>query len=286
MNLRVSHLTRYCYDKAVGFTPHVLYLRPRESPRVRLEDYRLAVEPAAMIVQARDTQDNDMAMVHVWERADALVIDSSFSVRTLDANPFDFLLAARAIPFPFRYDPVERAALAPYLASPAPATAAALRDWLGSHLSSPPAETVPWLTAVARVIFETIAYARREEEGIQTSLETMTRLSGACRDTAAFACELLRTLGLATRFVSGYLYAPPEDDHRSREAMHAWMETYLPGAGWKAIDPTHGVFCDDCYIPVAHSAAAESVNPIQGGIANDEPATATMEAALLIERLA
>lgn len=286
MKLRVSHLTRYHYDQTVGFTPHSLYLRPRESASLRVADYTLDVQPGGKVVHLRDAQDNNMARAYIWDRGDTLTIDSRFTAETLDANPFDFLLKSRALNFPFSYDPDSDFALSPYLIPPAAPVQAALRDWLATHLPDPPDETVPYVTRLADLLFKTIAYARREEEGIQTSLETIALGSGACRDTAVFACELFRTLGLAARFVSGYLYAPPGDDHASRGAMHAWIELYLPGAGWKAIDPTHGVFCDDCYIPVAHSARPDSVNPIQGGIANDQPATARMEADILIEKLA
>ncbi len=285
MKLRVTHLTRYHYDKPVGFTPHFLYLRPRESAVLRVPDYSIDVQPGGKVVHVRDAQDNNMARAYIWERGDTLVIDSKFTAETLDTNPFDFLLKPYAIKFPFSYDPRFDFALSPYLIAPPEPVQIALRTWLTTHFPEPPDETVPYVTQLADLFFSSIAYARREEEGIQTSLETIALGTGACRDTAVFACELFRTLGVAARFVSGYLYAPPGDDHTSRGAMHAWIEIYLPGAGWKAIDPTHGVFCDDCYIPVAHSATPESVNPIQGVIANDEPATSTMDAEIIIEKL-
>ncbi len=285
MKLRVSHLTRYRYDRIVGFTPHFLYLRPRESAVLRVPDYTVDVRPGGKVVHVRDAQDNNMARAYIWETGDTLTIDSRFTAETLETNPFDFLLKSYAIKFPFAYDPAFDYALAPYLAPPTEPVQTALREWLAGRLPTPPAETVPFVTQLTDLFFNTIAYARREEAGIQTSLETMAKGSGACRDTAVFACELFRTLGVAARFVSGYLYAPPGDDHTTRGAMHAWIEVFLPGAGWKAIDPTHGVFCDDCYIPVAHSARPETVNPIQGGIAADGPATAAMDAEIIIEKL-
>lgn len=285
MKLRVSHLTRYSYDRTVGFSPHTLYLRPRESAELRLIDYRIAVQPNAQITHVRDAEDNNLARAHIWDQAHTLVVESCFTVETLARNPFDFFLDPGAIAFPFNYSPADTAALSSSLAPPSAATCSGLSAWLADALPAPLAETTPLLGALASAVFNRFAYSRREEEGIQSPLETLRLGSGTCRDFAVFMCELLRMLGMATRFVSGYLYAPPEDDHRSRGAMHAWMEVYLPGAGWKAIDPTHGVFCDDCFIPVAHSVDPLRITPIHGAIAADSAATAVMHTDLLIEKL-
>jgi transglutaminase-like putative cysteine protease len=97
-------------------------------------------------------------------------------------------------------------------------------------------------------------------------MQTMSSGGGSCRDYAAFLVELCRALGLAARFVSGYLYEPrpPDGTSAAVQSMHAWAEVYLPGAGWRGLDPTRGIFCDDAFVPVAHAAMAESVNPIQG----------------------
>ena len=116
-------------------------------------------------------------------------------------------------------------------------------------------------------------------------MTTLSKGSGACRDYAVLFAEMCRTLGIAARFVSGYLYAPADDNHRTVGAMHAWVEVYLPGAGWVGLDPTHGIWCDDSFIPVAHAAQAESVNPIQGTYFNGTVASSKLHTDVTVEKL-
>jgi transglutaminase-like putative cysteine protease len=259
MFIRLKHLTRYDYSQPVTFAPHALYLRPldwafftAESPTTRLE------------------------------------FRSETMVETLDANPFDFFLAPSALTFPFAYDAMDRVALAPCLApradTPAPPV---LRDWLTRHLPAPPAETVPFLIALNRAVQGALTYAPREEPGIQSAAETLARGGGSCRDYAAFLIELCRMLGLAARFVSGYLCEPAAAGSglTALPAMHAWVEVYLPGAGWRGVDPTRGIFCDDAFVPVAHAAIAESVNPIQGTFYGAPNVTSQLTTMLSVEKL-
>lgn len=285
--LRVSHLTRYEYDHEVGFSPHILYLRPREGAQLRLLRHHLSVQPEARLSHVRDPHDNNFAWAHFWERADCLNIRSEFEVENTLTNPFDFILKPYAFAFPFTYEPVFDFALGPYLAPPFDDTQARLRAWLDAEfpVADRPAETVPFLTALNTLLFQKLRYTRREERGIQPSTVTLDLGGGACRDYAVLLVELLRTLGLAARFVSGYMSAPPEDDHRTVGAMHAWAEVYLPGGGWRALDPTHGLWCDENFIPVAHAAQAESVNPIQGGIYSPTPVASRLRTDVIVERL-
>jgi transglutaminase-like putative cysteine protease len=285
MKFRVSHLTRYEYDREVGFAPHILYLRPRESAAQRLLSHRLSVQPEATLHHIRDPHDNNYASAHFWERATHLNIRSEFEVERFLPNPFDFILKPYAVPFPFAYEPVFDFALGPYLAPPFDDTQARLRAWLDEHFIDRPAETVPFLTALNTLLYQTLKYTRREERGIQPSRLTLDLGGGACRDYAVLFMELVRTLGLAARFVSGYLHAPAGDDHRTVGAMHAWAEVYLPGAGWRGLDPTHGIWCDENFIAVAHAAQAESVNPVQGGIFSATPAVSRLITDVVVERI-
>ena len=140
--------------------------------------------------------------------------------------------------------------------------------------------------ALNSTVHRTLSYTRREEQGIQSAGVTLERGSGSCRDYAVFLIELCRMLGLAARFVSGYLYEPTAPGAvPAPTAMHAWTEVYLPGAGWRGLDPTRGIFCDDAFIPVAHSAIAESVNPIQGTIYGSSSVTSQLTIVLTIEKL-
>ncbi len=284
MKLHVSHLTRYDYAESVSFSPHMLYLRPRETPMLRVNSFGFNIAPEAKLVWTRDSHDVLLAWAYFWEPAAALNVRSEFEVETFDANPFDFLLKDYAVKFPFAYEPLEKFNLSPYLAPPFDETRAALRNWLDEHFVDRPAETMPFLSALNSLLCSTLHYVRRDERGIQPSRRTLELGSGSCRDYAVLYAELCRTLGLATRFVSGYLY-DPQLDSPAHGAMHAWTEIYLPGAGWKGLDPTHGMWCDDSFVPVAHAAVAESVNPIQGSYYGPVPIASKLTTSVLVEKL-
>jgi len=266
MKLHVTHLSRYEYDGVVRFSPHLLYLHPREAPLRRVSSFNFNISPDAKIVWARDAHDVEHAIAWFWDGARALSIRTDFDVETRDSNPFDFILRPGAASFPFAYEPSERFNLSSYLAPPPEETQRALRAWLDAQAFKRPGETVSFISGLNQLLYSNMNYVRREDPDIQDARTTLARGSGACRDYAVLLVALFRTLGLAARFVSGYVYSETDDSHRSLGAMHAWAEVYLPGAGWKGVDPTHGVFCDDSFIPVAHAPSAESVNPIQGSI--------------------
>jgi transglutaminase-like putative cysteine protease len=290
MFLRLAHLTRYDYSAPVSFAPHALYLRPRETPRQRLHHFALEITPAARRIATNDPLDNALDWVFFAPEnpATRLQIRSELMVETLDSNPFDFFLKPTALTFPFAYEPAERTALTPCLTpradSPPPEV---LRAWLDERLPSPPAETVPFLMALNSAVQHALTYTRREEQGIQSAAETIQRGGGSCRDYAVFLIELCRVLGLAARFVSGYLYEPAAAGATpsSPPAMHAWAEVYLPGAGWRGLDATRGIFCDDAFVPLAHAAVAESVNPIQGTIYCPPGVTSQLTILLSVEKL-
>lgn len=285
MKLRISHLTRYQYDREVGFGPHLLYLRPREDSLRHLTRFHLVTDPPAKLVTTRDPYDNDLTWAYFWERGPALNLRTEIEITTRDTNPFDFIVTSPADRFPFTYEPDTASALVPHLTPPDEATRTALLDWMHTRFPQPPTETVPLLTALNQRIHTSFGYARREEDGTQTSLDTLLLGTGACRDLAVLFCDLARTLGLAARFVSGYLYTPPSETSVAENAMHAWVELYLPGAGWKGFDPTCGILCDDSYVPVAHSPLAAIVTPVQGSIASPHPARAQLHSAITIEKI-
>jgi transglutaminase-like putative cysteine protease len=290
MFIRLVHLTRYDYSEPVSFAPHALYLRPRETSRQRLHHFALEITPPARRIATTDPLDNalDWAFFAPENPATKLEIRSELMVETLDANPFDFFLKPTALTFPFCYDAAEQIALTPSLTprvdSPAPEF---LRAWLKEHLPAPPTETVPFLMALNTTLQRTLHYIRREEQGIQSAADTLARGSGSCRDYAVLLIELCRALGLAARFVSGYLYEPAAAGAAPTQpsAMHAWAEVYLPGAGWRGLDATRGIFCDDAFIPVAHAALAESVNPIQGTFYGPATVTSQLTTTLSVEKL-
>ena len=283
MHLKITHETRYRYDEPVSLSPHLLYLRPRENSRQRLHHFNLSITPEPLLSCANDPLDNEIWSTIFPELTDTLDIYTEAIVETLETNPFNFVLKSYAIESPFEYEPVLKFALGPYLAPPFNETQRELRTWIDQNFAQRPKGTVDMLSAFSLLINERLAYTRREEHGIQPSVTTLRQGSGACRDFAVLFVELCRTLGLAARFVSGYMHAPDDDNHRTIGAMHAWAEVYLPGAGWKAIDPTHGVWCDDRFVAVAHAAQAETVNPVQGAYFGKKVIPSTLKVSVIVE---
>jgi len=269
MFLRIIHLTRYEYSQRVTFAPHAVYLRPRETPRQLLHRFELTLSPmTSSRVATTDAEGNSLEWIYFAGETESNVLEfrSESIVETRDINPFDFYLRPSATVFPFQYNDPERYVLTPCLTPPVGSDQDELRSWLAAHLPKPPEETVPYLTALNLAVHDALAYRVRFEPGIQTPAETLSLGSGSCRDYAVLFIALCRLQGLAARFVSGYLFEPPTSEipNPVPPEMHAWAEVYLPGAGWRGIDPSRGIFCDDRWVQIAHSAIAESVNPVHG----------------------
>jgi len=275
MHLEISHLTRYEYDREVQLRPHLLYLRPRENPLLQVNRFAFTFLPEAKVSWMRDDFDNLPASAQFTTNAATLEIRSECTVTTLDTPPFDFLVRDYAMTFPFSYEPLHKFNLSIYLAPPEIATERAVRTWLETHFAGRPKETVAWLFALNQIICRNLSYRRRDEPGIQTAIETIAAGSGSCRDFAVLLIECARTLGIAARFISGYMF-DQANNGTAGGSMHAWAEVFLPGAGWIGLDPTHGIFCQNAYVPVAHAVVAESVNPIQGSFFSVTPAVAKL----------
>lgn len=275
MRIDIFHDTVYTYDREVQLQPHLLYLRPRENPLLHVEDFALTVSPEARLQWMRDDFDNLPASVDFAAPASILAIRSRCRVTTTDLPPFEFLVRDYATTYPFAYEPLHRFNLSIYLTPPDPHTRAAVLDWMDRCFRNRPWETVAWLFALNDAVFRHLGYQRRDEPGIQSAITTIQRGGGSCRDFAALLIQCARSAGLAARFVSGYLLDPATDGG-GFGTMHAWVEVFLPGAGWRGLDPTHGIFCDNRYVPVAHAVVAESVNPIQGSFYSATPAAAQM----------
>ncbi len=271
MRIAVDHLTEYRYDQPVGFGEHSLYLRPRESQTIHVESFALVCQPEGKVRWVRDCFNNVVAVVSFGAaQSDFLSFDCRMRFDVVEENPFDFILEARARQFPFRYDDRERSALRPYLEADESDRWRTL-DWVrravgGSDLTR---ETISFLTDLNFAIHRSITYERRDEEGTRTANQTLELGKGSCRDMAELFVATSRQLGLAARFVSGYLYEPPPADgavafNRAAGSMHAWAEVYLPGAGWRGFDPTNGLLTDHRFLPSAVANRPEWVNPVQG----------------------
>ena len=271
MRISVDHLTEYRYERSVGFGEHSLFLRPRESQTLHVRSFTLESNPPGRVRWVRDCFNNVVAVVSfgLFE-APSLSFHCQMAFDVAAENPFDFILETRASEFPFAYDDREKSALQPFLIAEEYERWPIL-DWARELLGDPTKtrDTIAFLTDLNLAIHKRIAYERRDEEGVQRAHRTLERAKGSCRDMAELFVATSRQLGLAARFVSGYLHEPAPPDGQAAfnvaaGSMHAWAEVYLPGAGWRGFDPTNGILADHHFIPAAVANRPEWVNPIQG----------------------
>lgn len=261
--LKIIHRTWYNFTGTVQLAPHRLLLRPREGHELHIESSTLETSPVASLHWLRDAYDNSVAIASFDSSATQLAILSEVIVQHYDESPLDFMVADHAVNYPFSYEAEASAILQPYLLPQFPDERSALRVWLERFWHS--GEVIQTYTLLQRLcvgIHETFEYQVREEPGVQSATETLQRGTGSCRDFANLFMEAARCLGLAARFVSGYLHAPTSGWNFG--ATHAWAEVYLPGAGWKGFDPTIGEMASSKHIAVAVARLPESVSPVAG----------------------
>lgn len=267
----LNHVTHYQYDRPVRLGPQVVRLRPAPHCRSQVQSYSLRVEPVHHFVNwQQDPFANYQARLVFPEPTTEFKVTVDLVVQMAVYNPFDFFLEPSAEKFPFRYEPALAQELAPYLV-PDPATPL-LRDYLAG-VDRAPKPTIDFLVALNQRLQKDIRYLIRMEPGVQTPEETLRNASGSCRDSGWLLVQMLRHLGLAARFVSGYLIqlAPdvkaldgPSGTSVDFTDLHAWCEVYLPGAGWIGLDPTSGLLAGEGHIPLACTPQPSSAAPIEG----------------------
>jgi transglutaminase-like putative cysteine protease len=260
--LKIIHSTLYDFAETVRLGPHRLLLRPREGHEVHIETSLLETTPPASVHWLRDLYDNSVALATFNASTRRLAIQSEVVVQHYADAPLDFIVADHAVNYPFRYEAESAAVLRPFMIDPqAPAEQGVLRGWLARRWQvGQQVQTYSLLETLCRDIKQTLTYQVREEPGVQTAAETITRGIGSCRDFANLFMMSARQLGLAARFVSGYLDTPSA----TSGATHAWAEVYLPGAGWKGFDPTLGVVVGNKHIAVAVARWSDAVSPVAG----------------------
>lgn len=273
--LLIKHITTYQYSETVILLPHKLLLRPREGHDIRIESAEMLIFPAHQLQWQRDALDNAVAQVTFLEPDCQLSISSHILIQHYDDQPLDFLVSDYAVFFPFQYDAAERVALEPYLSTIFVHDRSSIDAWLRQFwYSGQVVETYLLLEWINKAIATGFIYQQREEPGVQTPATTLTRRAGSCRDFATLFIEACRSLGLAARFVSGYLYTPLLP--LGQGATHAWAEVYLPGAGWKGFDSTTGEVVGNDHITVAVSRHPEFVPPVSGSFQATNPQTPLM----------
>ena len=282
--LQIDHVTTYAFAAPVTLLPHTLRLRPREGQDIRIESAKLLLSPPCQMRWQRDVYGNSVAVASFAALADRLSISSHLVLRHYDEQPLDFLVADSAVRYPFQYDLAEQIDLGPYLLPVFPQDQALIGDWL-RPLWQPGqvVETYLLLEWINKAIATGFNYLQREQPGVQTPRETLNKRSGSCRDTSALFIEACRWLGLAARFVSGYLHLPfPQ----GRGATHAWAEVYLPGVGWKGFDATSGLVTGPDHIAVSVARHPESVPPVAGAFLAPRPHTPIMDVSVSVVEIA
>lgn len=261
MILEIDYSATYAYEKPVSLSPHLARVLPRTDLFVKVEKRHFESHPTADVQFRRDLFDNLVASCFFPEVVSELPVRLSLVLEVAERNPFHFLLESRALQVPCAYTEAERTLLGPLLAPSDPSLA--LPFPLAPGAARPTVET---LVTMNTWLHENIGYERREEGAAFPPSETLRRGSGACRDTALLFAEVLRRNGVAARLASGFVWEGDRDpsERRAESAMHAWLEAYLPGAGWIGLDPTNGVFCDHHFVTTAVGWTPDDVSPVAG----------------------
>lgn len=261
--IKIQHVTEYLFPVPVTLNQHNLLIRPREGHDVRIESSILDISPAYHIKWYRDVFDNSLATVAFLEPTDRLTIASELVIQHYEEAPLNFFIEDYAMHYPFVYAEADRADLAAFQQPIFINDHYIIENWLqrlGLRAGSIP--TFKLLVSLNQAIKTQFRYQVREEPGVQSPSQTLAQASGSCRDYATLFIEACRCLGLASRFVSGYLHAPATE--LGNASTHAWVEVYLPGTGWKGFDPTSGEVVGTHHIAVAVASNPEAVPPVSG----------------------
>jgi uncharacterized protein (DUF2126 family)/transglutaminase-like putative cysteine protease len=273
IHVALNHVTHYTYDRLVNLSPQVVRLRPAPHCRTRILSYSLTVEPAAHFINwQQDPFSNHLARLVFPEPTQEFKVTVDLVAEMAVYNPFDFFLEPEAETYPFAYDDEAARDLAPYLVKCElePAFKAFV-----SSIDRTEVRTIDFLVGLNQRLQGDISYTIRMEPGVQTPEETLTLKSGSCRDSAWLMVQALRHLGLAARFVSGYLIQlkadvasldGPSGTEVDFTDLHAWCEVFLPGAGWIGLDPTSGLMAGEGHIPVACTPEPTGAAPVSGAV--------------------
>jgi uncharacterized protein (DUF2126 family)/transglutaminase-like putative cysteine protease len=289
MHVALNHRTSYRYDRLVALTPQLVRLRPAPHCRTRVLSYSLKVEPAQHFINwQQDPHANWQARLVFPERTDHLAVEVDLVAEMAVLNPFDFFVEPAAESWPFDYAPEIARDLAPYLETLP--VGPRLRAYLAA-IQRERENTVNFLVGLNQRLCQDIQYLIRMEPGIQTPEATLERRAGSCRDSSWLLVQILRNLGLAARFCSGYLIQlkpdvkaldGPSGAEEDFTDLHAWAEVYIPGAGWIGFDPTSGLLAGEGHLPLAATPDPQNAAPITGGV---EPCEVEFGFAMKVERI-
>ena len=272
IKVAISHKTAYKFDRSVKLSPHIFRLRPAAHSRTQIEGYSFKIFPENHFINwQQDPFGNYQARVVFPEPSTELRIEVEVIAKLQVINPFDFFVEEYAAKFPFKYETILQKELTPYLETKD--VGELTKRFIEQMSVKKDINTVDFLVYANQQVYNALKYNIRLETGVQTCEETLTIGSGSCRDFAWLLVQVLRSFGLATRFVSGYLVqltsdvksldgpSGPEADFTD---LHAWVEAYVPGAGWIGLDPTSGLFASEGHIPLCCTPDYASASPITG----------------------
>jgi uncharacterized protein (DUF2126 family) len=293
IKVALHHKTRYAFDRPIALSPHEVRLRPAAHTRTPIESYSLTVKPASHFLNwQQDPYGNWVARLVFPEKSRELEIVVDLIADMTVINPFDFFVDPTAEQFPFVYSNENFRELAPYLEQVAPTPL--LQAWVDkarTRFLGKPISTIDLLIAVNHMVREDVNYLVRMEQGIQTPEKTLECMQGSCRDSAWLLVQILRFLGIAARFTSGYLIQlaadqksldGPSGPERDFTDLHAWAEAYVPGAGWIGLDATSGLLAGEGHIPLASVALPTSAAAVTG---MTEVAKTTLEFEMTVTRI-
>ncbi|MFB2935200.1 transglutaminase N-terminal domain-containing protein [Aerosakkonemataceae cyanobacterium BLCC-F154] len=263
MLYHIVHTTTYNYQEAVTLRPHTIRLVPRSDAEQKLHKFSLEIDPKPLgICYNSDLENNVIVQTWFKEPTNFLKVEVSSEVETFRENPFDYLLESFALKLPIDYSASLLTLLSPYLQRQYPGNIDPIATQLAQELLVASShQTTTFLSKLNQQIYETCQYLIRETGDPLPAGITWKQKAGSCRDFAVLFMEVCRAVGLAARFVSGYQEGDPDQIERD---LHAWVEVYLPGAGWRGYDPTHGLAVSDRHIPLVASAFPNYTVPISG----------------------
>jgi transglutaminase-like putative cysteine protease len=266
----ISHSTHYRYHQPVRLGEHRVLFRPRGSHDQRVLATDLQVTPEPLDIRLiLDVYSNSVALVQPQSPAAELRLECTFTVEHTGTRALDLPLKPSAAAYPFAYGDEEHIALQHYLLPYYDDPSGELEAWARTFVHGDGnTGTRELLVEMTRAIRDSMGYVARIDEGVQTPYDTLRLQSGTCRDFATLMIEAVRRLGYAARFVSGYLYAPWLDDggpgYVGAGATHAWVQVYLPGAGWIPFDPTNNLIGGTDLIRVGVARHASLASPVSG----------------------
>ncbi len=289
IRVALNHKTTYHYDRLVTLSPQTIRLRPAPHCRTPVPAYSLKIQPAGHFLNwQQDPQSNFLARAVFPDLVRSFSVEVDLVAEMVVINPFDFFLEPFADQIPFSYPEWQANELQAYLRVPPPDPL--LESYL-RKIDRSPRQSVNFLVDLNQRLQQEIRYVIRMEPGVQTPEQTLQLRSGSCRDSSWLLVHILRHLGLAARFVSGYLIqlkpdvkpldGPPGPGHDFTD-LHAWVEVFLPGAGWVGLDPTSGLFAGEGHLPLAATPEPFSAAPISGGV---DPCEVQFEHHLAVTRI-